>query len=85
MTATTYSRGWPIEYNQGNWIYSDTGEKCFGDDRRPCARCGRDPTPDRHDACVGHLDGVAAACCGHGTMEPWITTNEQLGIKENNT
>lgn len=31
-----------------------------------CPHCGRPPTPEGHDACLGTLKGVAYACCGHG-------------------
>lgn len=36
--------------------------------RPPCAHCGRAPTPEGHDACLGALPGVTAACCGHGVV-----------------
>lgn len=76
---TSYCRGWKIIRKGGAWVYADTGEPCWGaSDRRPCARCGQEPTPEGHDACLGTLPGVAAACCGHGTTEPWITTKAEL-------
>lgn len=31
-----------------------------------CNHCGLDRTPDGHDGCIGHLEGVMNACCGHG-------------------
>lgn len=37
--------------------------------RRSCGHCGKDPTPEGHDACFGTLPGVKNACCGHGQLE----------------
>lgn len=80
MTARAYSRGWPIERVGDEWVYSDTKQPCFGNDRRPCARCGRPPTEEGYDACLGHIPGAAAACCGHGVEDGWVTMAEDLGI-----
>ena len=63
----SFSRGWPIEWNGREWIYSDTGLP--DDGRRACRRCGRRPTPEGYDACLGFVEGVSSACCGHG-VEP---------------
>lgn len=52
------------------WRYIDNNEIVC--DARPCKRCGRPPTKDGHDACLGHLDGVASACCGHGGRAPFV-------------
>jgi len=35
----------------------------------PCARCGKLPDSNGHDACLGELPGVIAACCGHGSKK----------------
>jgi len=81
MSATSHCRGWPIEYDGERWIYSDTKQPCWGpDDRRPCRRCGQPPTAEGYDACLGHIPGAVAACCGHGVYEGWVTKNEDLGI-----
>jgi hypothetical protein len=64
-----FDRGWPI-YFDGVWKYEDG--KPLSD--RPCARCGRPPV-NGMDACLGHLDGVVAACCGHG-VEPGYVLRE---------
>jgi hypothetical protein len=37
-----------------------------------CPKCNRPPTPEGHDACLGHIPGVRAACCGHGTGPSYI-------------
>lgn len=42
------------------------------DDSRPCTACGQHSTPEGYDACLGHLDGVAYACCGHGLDDSWV-------------
>ncbi|WP_421811733.1 hypothetical protein [Flagellimonas sp.] len=31
-----------------------------------CDHCGLARTPEGHDGCIGSLDNVANACCGHG-------------------
>ncbi|HUX17139.1 MAG TPA: hypothetical protein VMW52_11750, partial [Phycisphaerae bacterium] len=66
MTAHAYVRGWPIRFNGRRWVNED-GRTI--DERRPCRRCNRRPTPEGHDACLGKLPGVISACCGHG-VEP---------------
>ena len=71
MSAHAYSRGHPIQYAAGCWRYSDTGEPIDGHER-PCARCGKMPTPEGYDACLGHIDGATSACCGHGVEAPYI-------------
>jgi len=71
MTASSHSRGWPIVFRSGRWVFADTSEPV--DERRPCRRCGRPPTPEGHDACLGTIDGVTSACCGHGVEPPHQT------------
>lgn len=81
--VSSHCRGWKIIRAGQQWIYADTLKPCWGkDDRRPCKRCGEEPTPEGHDACLGTIPGVATACCGHGVYEGWLTTKENLGIKE---
>lgn len=57
-------------YDNGTWKYCDTKE--IMDDSRTCPRCGRMPTPEGYDACLGHIEGATAACCGHGIWEPKV-------------
>ena len=64
---TSYSRGHPIEYNGLEWIYSDT--KTALDVDRPCANCGKSPTDEGYDACLGYIPKATSACCGHGMEE----------------
>jgi len=65
-----YNRGNPIEYCNGQWVYSDGVP--LSQEERPCARCGRMPTAEGYDACLGHIDGATSACCGHGVEKGYI-------------
>jgi len=79
MTARSHDRGWPI-YRVGNWWrYEDTDETVTH--KRPCKRCGEPPTPEGHDACLGHVPGAISACCGHGVVEPLVMSEEIEGEK----
>lgn len=69
MTITTRWRGHVVEQRDGAWYYADTGE--LADHDRPCVRCWRMPTAEGCDACLGHIEGAEAACCGHGVIEPF--------------
>jgi hypothetical protein len=46
----------------------------------PCAVCGQLPTPEGHDACLGTLPDVSAACCGHGKEEGYVLFESGLLI-----
>jgi hypothetical protein len=70
----TYSHGWEIYYDGKDWRYSDNDQIC--DDSRPCKRCGRMPTVEGYDACLGHIDGVKSACCGHGVEKPYFVKED---------
>lgn len=52
----------------GGFVYVDTGESVRANPGRPCGSCGLANRPDGHDACVGSVPGVTAACCGHGDI-----------------
>ncbi len=56
--------------------FGDLRKKIEGARRRretvPCKVCGQLPTPEGHDACLGTLPGVSAACCGHGKTEGYV-------------
>ena len=67
---TAYSRGHQIEYVNGEWVYSDN--KMHINETRPCARCGKSPTPEGYDHCIGHIAGAVSACCGHGVETGYI-------------
>lgn len=64
MTARSHSRGHPIEFLNGVWVYSDTKEST--DKEHLCIRCKKMPTKEGYDACLGFIPGVKSACCGHG-------------------
>ena len=51
------------------------------DSRIPCAKCGKLPTKDDHDACLGTLPGVIDACCGHGVTEAYINFENGVTIR----
>lgn len=68
--VTSYARGHKIYFDKFTWRYVDNDNQL--DEQRPCARCGRPPTPEGYDACIGYVPGAASACCGHGVEEPHI-------------
>ena len=68
--VTSYSRGHKIYYDGKDWRYVDNNE--ILNDKRPCKRCGKTPTKEGYDACLGHIEGATSACCGHGVVEPHI-------------
>lgn len=82
--ATSYSRGWSIYYDWSaeNWRYCNNDE--IINNERLCKKCGRTPTKDGYDACIGHIEGATAACCGHGILEPCIVyeTENNVSVKE---
>lgn len=70
MTVKSYKRGWLIISRGDKWIYADTGKSA--EIERPCVRCGKMPTPEGHDACLGIIPGVVFACCGHGVEKSYV-------------
>lgn len=69
--VTTHYRGHEIKYNNGQWVYSDNNipiEK----EIRPCTKCGRMPTTEGYDACLGFIPGATSACCGHGIEKGYV-------------
>jgi len=68
MTVRSHMRGHPVEWSGGLWLWSGTRVPVTTD--RPCVRCGRMPTPEGYDACVGHVEDAVSVCCGHGVSEP---------------
>ena len=67
---TSTLRGWPIYYDGQQWRYADNNESI--DIMRPCMHCGRVPTKEGYDACLGYIEGAKAACCGHGETKPYV-------------
>lgn len=70
MVIYTYQRGHRIYFNEkeGDWHYCDDDTPATIE--RPCAKCGKMPTSEGYDACIGKVDGAKSACCGHGVTEP---------------
>jgi len=66
MNAHSYKRGNPIEYDGKRWIYSD--DKSAISIEKRCIKCGRMPTSEGYDACLGYIPGAISACCGHGVV-----------------
>jgi len=69
MAATSHTRGHEISWDGRRWAYSN-GESAMCE--RPCTKCGRMPTPEGHDACLGAIKGAVSACCGHGVTKESI-------------
>lgn len=38
-------------------------------EKEPCKNCKMYKTYEGHDGCIGELDGLMNACCGHGNIE----------------
>jgi hypothetical protein len=68
--VTAYSRGWLIKYENNQWVYTDDNTPINVE--RPCKRCGRMPTKEGCDACLGYIPEVRSACCGHGVEEGYV-------------
>lgn len=69
MVARANILGWDVEFNPSTgWVYTDTGVP-ITDELRTCAECGERPTEKGYDACIGHIDNVKSACCGHGNRK----------------
>lgn len=75
MSAKSYQRGHPIEYN-GQWVYSDDKTPIVKE--RPCVRCRQMATREGYDACLGYIPGAKSACCGHGVTNPIMEVNHAL-------
>ena len=71
--ATGYCYGHPVyyDYEREAWCFQDNNEPATEGaiQKRLCPKCGRPPTPEGYDACLGHIPGAVSACCGHGVYE----------------
>ena len=67
--ATAFKRGRPIFYDhvKKEWYWAEDGLPITVE--KPCIRCGSLPNLKGMDACLGRIDGVWSACCGHGVSE----------------
>lgn len=45
------------------------GNYLSGLNKDVCGFCSLKRTPEGHDGCIGTLDNVMNACCGHGEIE----------------
>jgi len=69
----SYWRGYKIKLVDDIWIYVDNGMAVDSDPDRKCGYCNKENTKEGHDPCLGILDGVMNACCGHGIeREAWV-------------
>jgi hypothetical protein len=73
MTAKSRSLGHDIYFNDV-WRWSDNNIP-LTEESRACKKCSLYPifldadTGQGADACLGVIEGVKAACCGHGIDE----------------
>lgn len=67
MTILAHTRGHTIIWYDECWIYEDTKKRIDNGKPRPCKNCGRMPTEEGYDACMGYVPGMESVCCGHGT------------------
>lgn len=76
LEYASYWRGYLVWlWPDGLWRYED-GVAVDDDPDRICPRCGRPPTRQGYDACLGHIPGCVSACCGHGANEPFFLFDE---------
>lgn len=66
----SYQRGHKIIFKNNKWVYADTLKSI--NKERPCKKCNQMPTIEGYDACIGYIEGVKHACCGHGVEEKYI-------------
>lgn len=71
---TSFTRGHQIVFRNNEWLYADNLQsvKNYG---RPCKKCNEFPNESGHDSCLGNLEDVKYACCGHGVQEPFMKKN----------
>lgn len=60
--------------NDGVWRYSNN--KKIVDGKRSCKKCGKLPTKEGHDACMGKVKNATSVCCGHGVEAPYIVMGD---------
>ena len=66
----SYSRGHEIYFLDSKWKYTDNNKPLK--EIRSCKKCGKIPTKEGFDACLGYIEGATSACCGHGITEKII-------------
>ena len=83
-------RGWDIRLNGRYWIFCDDGQPVPNAwYKKPCGHCLKPRTKEGHDGCLGTLEGVRNACCGHGVVneayvqfldDSWIGGDDALAL-----
>lgn len=74
MTVRAHMRGNPVVFIKGEWLYED-GEPTTIE--RPCTRCGKLPTPEGYDVCLGKVECATSVCCGHGVKSGYVYSSIQ--------
>jgi hypothetical protein len=60
-------RGHPVHFDWDRNCFMDCRtEKIVDINKLQCPACELFPTAEGHDACLGTIPGIIAACCGHG-------------------
>jgi len=44
-------------------------DRLYDYEKEACENCGKFKTSEGHDGCLGTLNGIANACCGHGKIK----------------
>ena len=86
MTVKSHYRGNEIIYSQDKkmWYFTSNNSPVPDNKDMPCGRCGEPMTKEGHDNCLGELDGLANACCGHGdTSQAYIQFLDGTSISGN--
>ena len=76
----SYLRGHQIIHKNNKWLYAGTLIPTIGNER-PCGYCGKENTKEGHDGCLGRLEGVMNACCGHGTDKAYVMFESGMIIR----
>lgn len=66
---SNYWRGHEIEFVNDQWVYSVNKKPVKENPSIYCGHCGRSPTIEGHDGCLGTIPGIKNACCGHGITD----------------
>jgi hypothetical protein len=81
-------RGHPVYYDSETkrWRYIDENGLDNDKQERPCKHCGKNPTKEGYDACLGFLPNIAHACCGHNgkIQSPYAMFNNGTSIEFKN-
>ena len=78
---SSYKRGYKIIYKNKKWCYADNGESISKE--RSCNKCGKMPTEEGYDACLGYIDNAESVCCGHGVAEPILIIKRGKNARTN--